>query len=105
MKYKYLFFLSFILLFNCQLVKAEITCTATITDLVKWEGKQMAIMLKNTGRWIQLPNDTDYKSMALTAFSAGKRVTVYWSESDINTCKDGWEHYRVLKGYLLIKRE
>ena len=77
---------------------ADVTCAGKITDLVKWNERNISVLLENTGRWIQLPGDNESNSMALTAFAAQKRVAFYWADSQVTSCNEGWEHYRLFNG-------
>lgn len=81
---------------------ADVTCSGVITDLVKWNDKNLAVLLENTGRWIQLPGDSESNSMALAAFVAQKRVAFYWADSQVTGCNEGWEHYREFEGYFRV---
>jgi hypothetical protein len=51
--------------------------------------------------WINMPTKSD-EAMALTAFTTGKPIELYWSASDVTTCANGWSANRTLEGYLVL---
>ena len=81
---------------------ASVTCTGKIKEVVKWSGTEdVSILLSDTGRHIKF-NDKSSISLILTAYAAQKNVTIFMDYDDVNTCNEGWPHYRIHSGYLKV---
>ncbi len=83
--------------------KADVTCTGTIKEIVKWSGSEdISILLSNTGRYIKFTDNTS-KSLLLAAYAAKKTVTINMGQDHITSCDEGWGHYTVhSSGYFKI---
>ncbi len=81
---------------------AGVTCSGKITEIVKWsDSEDLSILVENTGRYIKFQDKTAI-SMALTAYTAQKTVTVLMSQDSITSCQEGWPHYTAHVGYFKV---
>lgn len=85
---------------------ADVTCSGTVASVYKWStATTLSIQIKmsdgNYTNWIAMPSKSD-EAIALTAFSTGKSVSVYWSASNISSCIGGWPHNTTLTGYFSL---
>lgn len=93
---------AFLLLAFAINVNAAVTCSGKVTEIIKWSGSEdMSILIEGTGRWLKFTDKTAI-SMAITAYSAQKTVTVHLNNDNITTCNEGWAHYTPHAGYFKV---
>jgi hypothetical protein len=95
-------------LFAISGTKAEAVCAGTIDAVYKYDFMTtFSIRIQtNDGistNWINMPTKSD-EAMALVALTTGKTVVVYWTSSDVTACANGWQHNRVLQGYMVVNK-
>jgi len=85
---------------------AEVNCGGTIKNVYKWDNfETLSFRMDLDGggisNYISLPTKSD-ESLALMAFASKTKIHVYWSDSDVTKCVNGWSHNKKLKGYFVV---
>ena len=84
-----------------------IYCNGKVSAVYKWASfSTLSVQIQlNDGsltRWISLPTKSD-EAMVLVALTTGRPIELYWDAPDISICVNGWEHNRVLTGFIVLK--